>query len=354
MKKLSLTHITIASLMLLSIGGFYYGHQKRKLPQTLFAKSDSLFDGVEFKKTDGQVSPAAAGSAQAQKAVYIFNEKSVSRRVAITEAGKENYYGSIVSEVEGFRSRFYNDNTGYAIGNGWNVSLQTSTTNQMISQGIGLSDTEAGALSALSGNLRPQALPGVSISPEQATKAAQLMKNQFEQPMRKLVPSFDRLKENEKAALVYHCYKVGPGGASKYKGMLSALKAYDSDPSEANKLKVADSFTYTYKLNGKVMTDSRSKIYLAALFTSPEAYTYLLGTTPAPANFSSVAKLAKQNIDTSRPAENQIEDDFGKAKDELLKSGQVPVIELHDKSFNIEKFKPRQSNGGGPIYNIGV
>ena len=195
--KFSLTQITVASLMVLSIAGFYYGQKKGKEPQTLFAKSDSLFDGVEFKKPYGRVTAASTGSASAQKAVFISNEKSVSRRVAINEAGKQNFYGSIVSEVEGFRSRIYSDSTGFAIGNGWNVSLQTSRTNQMISQGIGLSQTEAGAMSALSGNLKPQALPGVSITPEQATKAAQLMRSQFEEPMRKLVPSFDRLMASD-------------------------------------------------------------------------------------------------------------------------------------------------------------
>ena len=79
-------------------------------------------------------------------------------------------------------------------------------------------------------------------------------------------------------------------------------------------------------MNGKVFTDSRSKLYLAALFTSPEAYQYLLGTTPAPANFSGIAKLASQKIDTSKPADGQVQDDFGKAKEELLKQGKVPEI----------------------------
>ena len=66
--------------------------------------------------------------------------------------------------------------------------------------------------------------------------------------------------------------------------------------------------------------------YLSALFVSPESYQYLLGTTPAPLAFNQVAKLASQKIDTSKPADGQVQDDFGKAKEELLKQGKVPEI----------------------------
>lgn len=328
--KASMTTMTVAGLMALAIGGFYIGHKKES-SKSLFNDSDSLFKNAENIKASppssptpmNQAKPAASSDSPVK---YVANDSSISRRIAIAQARQGNYYESIVSEVEGFRSHLYNDNTGYAIGNGWNVSLQSAATNQRVTQGIGLSPEDSMALAALSGMQKPRALPGVAITPEQATKAAQLMRAQFEQPMRKLVPSFDHLKPNEQAALIYHTYKVGPSGIKKYTGMIEALKNYNSNASEANRMKVADSFTYTYRMNGKVFTDSRSKLYLAALFTSSEAYSYLLGTTQAPSNFNQVAKLASQKIDTSKPADGQIQDDFGKAKDELLKQGKVPDI----------------------------
>ena len=328
--KASMTTMTVASLMALAIGGFYIGHKKES-SKSLFNDSDSLFKNAENIKAPpssspipmNQAKPAASSDSPVK---YIANDSSISRRIAIAQASQGDYYESIVSEVEGFRSHLYNDNIGYAIGNGWNVSLQSAETNQRVTQGIGLSPEDSMALAALSGMQKPHALPGVAITPEQATKAAQLMRGQFEQPIRKLVPSFDHLKPNEQAALVYHAYKVGGGGAAKYTGMLSALKSYDSNPSEANRMKVAESFTYTYRMNGKVFTDSRSKLYLAALFTSPEAFSYLLGTTQAPSNFSGIAKLANQKIDTSKPADGQVQDDFGRAKEELLKQGKIPDI----------------------------
>ena len=327
--KASLTTMIVASLMALAIGGVYISHKKESA-KSLFNDSPSLFKEENIKASPPSsptpMNQAKLSASSDSPVKYIANDSSISRRVAIAQASQGNYYESIVSESEGYRAHVYSDNIGFAIGNGWNVSLQSAETNQRITQGIGLSPEDSMALAALSGMQRPRVLPGVAITPEQATKAAQLMRGQFEQPMRKLVPSFDRLKPNEQAALIFHSYKVGGGGAAKYSGMLSALKSYDSHASESNRLKVADSFTYTYRMNGKVFTDSRSKLYLAALFTSPEAYQYLLGTTSAPATFSGIAKLANQKIDPSKPADGQVQDDFGRAKEELLKQGKVPDI----------------------------
>jgi|GEM_PF-3457336 len=365
--KLSRTHICILSLAVLGAIGF--GYSSKKANEPLF-KEPPLFAGTpafpavtpegtspgtgyaskqdETAKALGMAvpGPAPAPAAQPSPAVaqpvasYTPKVKSVSRSVALAEAAKGNWYSSIVAEVEGWRGKAYRDNLGLAIGFGWNIGQQSRARNTELATGIGMSSADAAELARYSGIQQPTSFPNVQITPEQGSQAVMLMREQYEAPMRKLVPSFASLKKNEQDALVYHAYKVGGGGAAKYRSMLSALKTYSANPTEENKLKVADTFTYKYTLNGKEYTDARSKLYLAALFTSPEAYMYLLGTKPAPADFNQVAQLAKQKIDTSKPAEAQVQDDFGNAKEELMKKGLPFNIILKDESPS----RPR-SNG---------
>lgn len=313
-------------------------------------KAESLFDPsilAELEEEGGPVQAVQAPQAGQAKAPganlvqYSKSVKSTSRSVAIDQFMQGNFYESIVSEVEGFRSSLYNDNIGFAIGNGWNVSLQTAQTNRKVSQGIGLDGAQTRALVELAGNMQPASLPNLSISAQQATKAAQLMRPQFEEPIRRLVgeQAYDSLQEHQKAALSYHVYKVGPGGAAKYKNLLSNVRAYAANPTHENALKVGAGFTYKYKLNGQVMQDTRSTIYLSSLFVDPQAYAYLLGTKPAPADFKSIAKLSKQSIDTSKPADAQIRDDFGDLKEKLLEQGSLPRIEVQEDISTIDYLK---------------
>lgn len=357
--KIAKSHILVASLVMLSGAGFYFAGKKSSqsyepvtalpdLPTIAFKApaepAINLLDRVGAEPS--QVQPAIPTPPSQVVSSYTPKNKSVARTQALSEASKGNWYSSIVAEVEGFRSRAYYDNKGAAIGMGWNLGQQSTARNTELTRAIGMDSAPAAQLVALSGVQQPSSLPSASITPEQGSQAVMLMREQYEAPMRKLVPSFASLKKNEQDALVYHAYKVGGRGAAKYTGMLSALKVYAADPSEANKLKVADTFTYKYTLNGKVYTDSRSKLYLAALFTSPEAYTYLLGTTPAPADFNKVAKLASQKIDTSKPAEAQVVDEFGDVKEELLKAG---------KPFNLtisSEAPPRPRSNGTILFGI--
>ena len=315
-------------------------------------RADSLFDPAILAELEEEGSSlpvavpqpggqAGTDSTGVKLVQYSKSIKSTSRSVAIEQFMQGNFYESIVSEVEGYRANLYNDNIGFAIGNGWNVSLQTAQTNRKVSQGIGLDGGETRALVELAGNMQPTSLPRLSITAAQATKAAQLMRPQFEEPIRRLVgeAAYDSLKEHQKAALTYHVYKVGPGGAAKYKNLLSNVRLYAANPTQANALKVGAGFTYKYKLNGQVMQDTRSTIYLSSLFIDPEAYAYLLGTKPAPADFKSIAKLSKQTIDPSKSADSQIKDDFGLLKEKLLEQGQLPQIEVQEEISTIDYLK---------------
>ena len=148
---------------------------------------------------------------------------------------------------------------------------------------------------------------------------------------------------------------MGGGGAAKYTTMLSALKAYTAAPTEENKLKVASTFTYKYTLNGKEYQDSRSTLYLSALFTSPEAYRYLLGTSKAPQDFAKVASIAGQHIDTSKPAEAQIQDDYGQAREVLINKGVPYNTILLESSYQLPAVKPSSNTSSNSnrkrVYN---
>lgn len=355
--KIAKTHIVVASLALLAASGFYYSGKRATQPITPVQGLPDLPTMVFKGKTEKTPEIVPTAPSQEKSATqtppsqvvssYVAKDKSVARRLALSEAAKENWYSSIVAEVENYRSKAYMDNKGAAIGMGWNLGQQSTARNTELTRAIGLSPGPAAQLVALSGVQQPTNLPDASITPDQGAQAVLLMREQYEAPMRKLVPSFASLKKNEQDALVYHAYKVGGGGASKYKNMLAAIKTYSANPSEENKLKVASTFTYKYTLNGKEYSDSRSTLYLAALWTSPEAYQYLLGTTPAPAEFSKIAKIASQKIDTSKPAESQVVDEFGDVKEELMRTG---------KSFNLtiteDKLRVVPSYGGGGMTGL--
>ena len=350
--KILKSHIVVASLALLAAGGFYYSGKRATqpiepmqalpdLPTIVFKGKTKLPDIVPTapyqEKSATQTPPSQVVSS------YVAKDKGIARRLAINEAGKGNFYSSIVFEVENFRSKPYMDNKGAAIGMGWNLGQQSTARNTELTQAIGLAPSQAAQLVALSGVQQPTSLPNASITPEQGAQAVLLMREQYEAPMRKLVPSFASLKKNEQDALVYHTYKVGGSGASRYKTMIAAIKTYSANPTQENKMKVAGTFTYKYTLNGKEYSDSRSTLYLAALWTSPEAYQYLLGTTSAPADFSKVAKIASQKIDTSKPAESQVVDEFGDVKEELMRKGETFNLLIMEVD-QIKKLKP----GGVP------
>ncbi|MGJ7553404.1 hypothetical protein ACSFBI_05380 [Variovorax sp. RB3P1] len=332
--KVAKSHVVVASLVLLGAAGFFYSGKRATQPMEPVQALPEL-PVIVFKGKTPDVVPTApsqginlldhvAKPATPPSQVvssYVAKDKSVARTIAIAEANKGRFFPSITALVEGYRSKAYLDNRGAAIGMGWNLGQQSVARNTELTRAIGVAPGPAAQLVALSGVQQPTSLPDASITPDQGAQAVLLMREQYEAPMRKLVPSFASLKVNEQDALVYHAYKVGGGGAAKYKNMLAAIKTYSATPTEENKMRVASTFTYKYTLNGKEYSDSRSTLYLAALWTSPEAYLYLLGTTPAPADFSKVAKLASQKIDTSKPAEAQVVDEFGDVKEELMRTG---------------------------------
>lgn len=352
--KLSRTQIAVSGLLVLAGAGYFYSSQKASAP--LFPKEAPLFGKTptfakpaptpDAVQAPSQVTPPAT-AAKPTVASYTPKVKSVSNQVALDTSARSDYYAAVVAVCEGLRLKPYFDNSGIALGYGWNIGQQSRARNAELSQGIGLDAGSTAALVSYSGNKTPTSLPDVSITAAQASTAVQLMREGFEAPMRKLIPSFGTLAQHQKDALVYHAYKVGPSGAAKYTGMLAAIKTYSTSPTAENSLKVAESFTYKYTLNGKVYQDTHSTLWLAALWTSPEAFNYMLGKSKAPADFNQVSKIAKQTIDTSKPAEAQVKDEFGDAKEDLLRRGIPFTVKIEDTTA-----RPVQRGNGTHFYGI--
>lgn len=101
-------------------------------------------------------------------------------------------------------------------------------------------------------------------------------------------------------------------------------------------------------LNGTRHYDTRSQLYMGALFQDPQAYAYLLGTTPAPADFKAVTSNSGMKIDTAKPADPQIDqqDTFTLLKEKLIEEG---------RSFDLKVIIPeREATGTKKKYTPGI
>ena len=268
------------------------------------------------------------------------SNKSISRQMAISELAKGNYYASIENEVEGNISHYYRDNIGVAIGCGFNTSFQSHRDIRAWSKQAGISDDIIKVMESTSGKFDIAPPTGVSITPGQATAIAEAMKPTYEKAMISMFGGptvWNKLKSYQQAVLTYHAEKVGVGGASKFKGLIQSVKNYAANPTEANARDVAMHIHYTYKvkqLDGswKVMSDSRSQLYMGALFQDPQQYSYLLGTASAPSGFAQFAQtVAHMKIDTTSTiaASDQVEaqDELEKTKEAVAAKGIDPVAQ---------------------------
>ncbi|WP_175888226.1 hypothetical protein [Burkholderia contaminans] len=297
---------------------------------------------VEAKKAEEP--PKAETKRLSGPVPYIKNSKSISGQLAIAEYNKGHYYESVVSIVEGYRSSIYKDNIGVATGLGWNISFQSRATNSAIVKAIGMSPADQTSIVAISGNKNPSPslIPNTQISPEQATTAAQVMRDRNFQPiaiaaLEKLGKgTWDKLKPNQQAVIAYHVYKTGNLGWPHLKADITACA---NSQSQADCKRAAEGFTYSYMLNGTRHYDTRSQLYMGALFQDPQAYAYLLGTKEAPADFKAMTSNSGMKIDTAKPADPQIEqqDTFTPLKEKLIEEG---------KSFDLNVITPEREATG--------
>lgn len=285
--------------------------------------------------TEATTSSTGSGSTK-RAASYPKSDSSISNQVAIAEIEANRPYTSIVSEVEGFRARPYSDvGQGFAVGNGWNMSFQSAANNRAWATKAGIAEPMIKAIVSINGRMQGAVPAGIEITPAQATTVAEAMRPTFEQPAIKLFgqSTWNKLQEHQKAVLVYHVEKVGPGGAARYKGLIKAVQTYANSPTDSNAQAVVSHITYDYKIkypdgSFKQMHDTRSQLYMGALFVDPQQYRYLLGKATAPTGFAATAKTAGFSIDSSKAAADQVaaQDEFNKTIDTLADQGITPTV----------------------------
>jgi len=286
--------------------------------------------------TGSSTGPGSTQGSSKRAESYPRNSASISRQVAIAEIEAGRPYTSIVSEVEGFRARPYSDvGQGFAVGNGWNMSFQSAANNRAWATKAGIAEPMIKSIVSINGRMQGAVPAGIEITPTQATAVAEAMRPAFEGPAIKLFgqSTWNKLQEHQRGVLVYHVAKVGPGGAAKYKGLIKAVQTYANSPTEANAQAVVSHIEYGYKIkypdgSFKQMYDTRSKLYMGALFVDPQQYRYLLGKAMAPTGFGATAKTAGFNIDTSKSAESQVatQDEFHNEIEQLADKGFVPEV----------------------------
>lgn len=266
------------------------------------------------------------------KPVKFAKANNVAAEYSRYALGKGQYWESIVAQVEGYRSSFYRDNIGAAVGFGYNASYQKPETNHRAGVDVLKSATAAHALVSLSGDMNPAKLPQIQVDADQAMGMSRMLRPQYEDPMRAWIPGFERLKPHQQAVLIYHSYKLGAAGAKKYPVLKDKIAAMLANPTEGTTRAAAAQFQYTYKVGGETKTDTRSTVYMQALWNDPKAYEELIGGKAS----TFVATLPEfKDSGKSSVSEDDISDPIGEVKSEMERTGKrIPIT--------LEVSRPRQ------------
>lgn len=316
-------------------------------------------------------------------------DNQIARKVAQLQFEKENYSLSLKSEAEGFGRQVYNDNIGKAFGYGWNLTFQNSQYNKDLATAISTDKNYINKIVSLSGKEGvTKSSAGLTIEPQRAMQVSALMSERFYEgaingiasklPKNKLavaehnatgksykeiaVDVYNRLEENEKAVVVYHAYKVGSAGFAKYNNLINSLITYSFEKEKTPEMRrgVADQFTYKYKLNGKVLEDTRASILIGAMFADPSAFGYLIGKNVAPQNMRKLtSSFDKYNIDgKAEPGTQMLPDTLGDEKARIEKEGgklDIILLPENDPLQNIKEMrKPKKQNSNSIPYGYGI
>lgn len=282
-------------------------------------------------------SSSSAPTTSPAKKVSFAKSNSIAGEYSRYAFGQGKYFESIVAQVEGYRSTFYRDNIGAAVGFGYNASYQTRPTNRRAGLEVIGSEQAAQALESLTKNFDPASLPAIQVNPEQAMGMSLLLKPGYEDPMRAWIPGFDRLPAHQKAVLVYHAYKVGAGGATKYATLKAKIAAMLANPTEENTRAAGAQFQYKYTVRGETKTDTRSTVYMQALWNDPEAYGQLIGGKAS----SFVATLPEfKGSGKSSVIDSDIADPIGEMKLEMERTGKRIPITLNPAYIGRQVFIP--------------
>ena len=302
----------------------------------------------------------------------------VARKVSQIQFSDENYYLALTSEAEGYRSTVYNDVGLYATGNGYNLSVQSKHYNENLLKAISKDKNLVGQLSSLAGKhfdpATAGAYKGLGIVPQRSMQISQLMGEKFEEgvinniakhmaknpeaiqlhnqthkPYQQLAQEMEAsLAPNERAAMLYHTYKVGEGGSAKYGELHKALIHYGLSKNRTPDMakEVADKFTYKYTMNGQTFSDERASILIGTMFASKDGFGYVIGQNVAPRNFSDLTSAIKRaNLgESATPGELKIPDPVGEEKAKLEADGKPFDMELSTQDLDGTNKLDVQSN----------
>lgn len=307
---------------------------------------------VEQPKTEvkEEVKTTSVVASKPEDKVYklsLKNTYSLSKQSAIDSFNAKNYQMAIESLTEGLVLKSYRDNVGCAIGFGYNYYFRTKNEVQSVFTSANVNQAITDKIKAVS-NKNDSCIVDGAITAENARNIAKIDTDRnFEPGVIKLLgkDTWDKLSEHEKGVLRYAPQKSGLGGFAKFKTLISNIKTYANNKTDANRQKVIDSLVFKYKIKDKdgqwvQKTDTRSHLLMGAMFTSPETFASILGTSGADtSSFVKVAKSIKVNIDSSKNIEEQVNenDDLNKALSEITGNPEVEMLDESNKVIDLQK-----------------
>lgn len=278
----------------------------------------------------------------------LKNSYSLSKQSAIDSFNAKDYQMAIESLTEGLVLKPYRDNIGCAIGFGYNYYFRTKNEVQNVFGGANVNQGITDTIKAVS-NKNEACIVNTTITAENARRIAKVdTEKNFKPGVIKLVggeANWNKLNPHEQQTLLYFPQKMGLGGSQKFKTLWASIKEYANNKTDANRQKVLNAMVVKYKIKDKEgnwvqKTDTRSHLLMSAMFTSPETFASILGTSGADTgSFVKVAKSVKVNIDTSKNIEEQVNenDDLNKTLSEITGTPEVQILDESNKVIDVKK-----------------
>ncbi len=371
-----------------AFGGFFKSESDiHPINETALTKKYNAFNDIQN-----------AGSFTLDKDI---SNSEIAKQVASLKLKEGNAYLSLVSYAEGFVKTPQPDaGTGYAVGNGYNASVQSVQMNQNIVSMISKDKSVIDAAVYLSGKtdqskVDTSKIQALKVTPQQAAQMAQAMKYEFASPMPKIIGDkalrvnakarqfaseyklngeqfgkvlLDNLKPNERDTMVYHVYKVGPAGFAKYNTLISNLVDYHFDKTADKADQVAASFNYKYKAgDGSIKEDKRAAGLLATMWLDTDAFKAMVNNSKTyPNGFKSrLAKVQPTSMKDTNDSAIVFNDELGDYLKAQAATGHTPVITPEFKGLEVSELRskmeatraglksnaPKKKAGFGSMFN---
>ena len=264
-----------------------------------------FFDKVEsYPVYRGEVKPIVLHKLKNAKKNFTsitvpknLKENQIASFISKEQLKKNNYFMALASKTEGFKYKLYKDNRGYALGHGWNLTEQSPKTNKKFASAVFKTESVINTITNMSKHSSKMVsvndMKQIRIKPEQAQKVTYLMGQHFKKEV--VIPGiakfvktkyrlsnnraqemswkvFNNLKPNEQDAIIYHAYKCGFGGFTKFQTLLDKLVDYSLGKNKVKNLDVVKEFNYSYKIGNKKYLDKNAENLVGAMFSDPKKF----------------------------------------------------------------------------------